>query len=54
MQASLPKKTKLISSANYIVRSPLLSLVSENITIHEILFASCQSRVSAGSSIHDS
>lgn len=29
--------------ANYIVRSALLSLVSENITIHEILFASCQS-----------
>lgn len=29
--------------ANYIVGLPLLSLVSENISIHEILFSSCQS-----------
>lgn len=43
LQASLPKTNKLIMLTNYIVRSALLSLVSENITIREILFASCQS-----------
>lgn len=54
LQASFPETDKLIMLVNYIVRSPLLSWIHDNIIIHEILFGSCQSILSTGSSIHDS